>query len=300
MKLRKLLAILLTSLLVCGLLFGCSASTDGFTKQEYNQSNEIKEEAGGIGNVSDTTQNGTAAVHPNQKLVRRIWLDAETEDMDSLLNDVAQKVTELEGYMESRDVYNGSRYGGRRYRSADLTIRIPADKLDQFVEHVSGNSNITNNKETADDITLSYVATESRITALQAEEKRLLELLAAAENMSDLLQIEQRLTEVRTELEQVQSQLRVYDNQVNYGTIYLSISEVKEYTVTEEPETVWERIGTGFVESLKNLGTFFTELFVALVVGLPYLVLIGVVLAAVIIPAKLYLRKKKTKQDEEK
>ena len=301
MKLRKLLAILLAGLLVCGLLFGCSASTDGFTKQEYNQSNEIKEEAGGTGNVSDTTQNGTATVHPNQKLVRRIWLDAETEDMDALLNDVAQKVTELGGYMESRDVYNGSRYGGRRYRSADLTIRIPADKLDQFVEHVSGNSNITNNKETADDITLSYVATESRITALQAEEKRLLELLAAAENMSDLLQIEQRLTEVRTELEQVQSQLRVYDNQVNYGTIYLSISEVKEYTVTEEPETVWERIGTGFVESLKNLGTFFTELFVALVVGLPYLVLIGAILAAVIIPAKLYLRKKKkTKQDEEK
>lgn len=306
---KRLLCVMLTALLLCGLLFGCgSKAYDGALKGEAApgagngsaadfSENEL---AGGVvtdSSLSDRGSGQATAANPNQKLVRKLWLTTETEDMDTLLSGVAQQITQLGGYVESRQVNNGSAYSNHRYRSADLTIRLPSEKLDSFVQHVSENSNITNNRETADDITLSYVATESRIKALEIEETRLLELLAGAENMSDLLQIEDRLTEVRTELEKVRSTLRVYDNQVNYGTVYLTVSEVKEYTVTEEPETVWQRIGTGFVESLKDLGEFFTELFVFVVVGLPYFVLIAAVLVAGILLIK-YKRKKKAKKDE--
>ena len=55
---------------------------------------------------------------------------------------------------------------------------------------------------------------------------------------------------MRYELENRASQLRLYDNQVDYATIYLSIDEVQEYTPVEEP-TVWERISGGFVSSIK-------------------------------------------------
>lgn len=311
---KRFLVVMLTCLLVCGLLFGCGskAANDG-AAPEYmlnGSSGTLKEDAD-YGAVTDTvrgesiqnstTQNTTEQANPNQKLVRKLWLDAETEDMDILLGGVEEQIAKLGGYVESRQVNNGSIYSSRRYRSADLTIRIPAENLDSFVQHVSESSNITSNRETADDITLSYVATESRIKALETEETRLLDLLAAAKDMSDLLQIQDRLTDVRTELEQVRSTLRVYDNQVNYGTVYLTVNEVKEYTVTEEPETVWERIGTGFVESLKDLGNFFTELFVFVVVGLPYLVLIGIVLTALILLIRLRRRKKKaSKQDQAK
>jgi hypothetical protein len=297
MKMKKLFAIILSCLLLSSLLFGCGAASDGMTAENNNAVLKDEMEPGvQSGSITSTSQTNAPQVNPNQKLIRKVWLDAETEDLDTLLEGVAQKITELAGYVESRNVNNGSNYSSRRYRSADLTIRIPADKLDQFVQHVSESANLTNNKETADDITLKYVATQSRITALQTEETRLLELLGAAKNMSDLLEIEKRLTEVRTELEQVQSQLRVYENQVSYGTIYLSVEEVKEYTVTEEPETVWERISTGFVKSLKNVGEFFTELFVVIVVGLPYLVLIGVAVAVAVILVRLRKKKRQPKQ----
>jgi hypothetical protein len=102
--------------------------------------------------------------------------------------------------VENKNIRNGSANASRRYRYANLTIRVPVDQLDAFVEHVSGASNVVHYSENAKDITLSYVATQRRITALETEQTRLLELLAQAENMSDLLQIEQLLTDVGTEL----------------------------------------------------------------------------------------------------
>ncbi|MBQ8358547.1 MAG: DUF4349 domain-containing protein [Oscillospiraceae bacterium] len=295
---KRFLAISLTLLLTLSLLAGCGAKSNG-------SSNELADGMMGGTGGSASLESGTsnpgesitdaATLPQNQKLVRKIWLDAETEDLDALLSQVDQKIVELSGYVEEREVYNGSAYNASyRYRHASLTIRIPVEQLDSFISHVSEASNITSTNETTENITLSYVATQSRITALETEQTRLLELLAQAETMEDLLKIESRLTDVRTELEEVTSQLRLYDNMVDYGTLYLNLSEVREYTVTEEPETVWQRIGSGFMQSLKDLGKFFTELFVFVVVGLPYFVIIGVVVIAVILLIKF--RKKKAKK----
>lgn len=299
---KKLLAIFLVFVLICSVCIGCGkAASDGMAPEKENaMMDSITGSADDNGALMDKVESSSTsiAMAPNQKLIRKIWLDAETENMDTLLSGINQRIAELGGYVESRNIYNGSQYSGRRYRSGDLTVRIPAERLSEFVAHVEANTNITSNRETTDDVTLNYVATESRLKALQTEEARLLEILAEAKNLSELLELESRLTKVRTELEQVKSQLQVYDNQVNYGTVYLNIREVVEYTVVEEPETVWERIGVGFMQSLKDLGEFFTELFVFVVVGLPYLVILGVAITGAVIGWKR-ARKKKAAQKED-
>ena len=161
------------------------------------------------------------------------------------------------------------------------------------MEHVSDVSNITTNQESTDDVTLDYIATESRTIALETEHQRLLELLAKAEDMEDLLLIESRLTSIRAELEEVKSQLRLYDNLVSYGTVRLNIDEVRQYTVIEEePETVWQRISTGFMKSLKGLGNGITEIFVFLVVALPYLLVIALAVTALVLLLRSKRRKK--------
>ena len=294
-------ALLLTLAMVAALFFGCSASKEnGGVLADGNYGADmggVQQESAG-GTLSDSSQSSTSAtVNPNQKLVRKMWLDAETEDLDNLLTGIDQRISELGGYVEAREVYNGSEKSNVRYRNADLTIRIPAEQLYEFVEHVTESTNIISSNETADDITLTYIATESRVKALETEQTRLLELLAQAESMSDVLEIQKRLTDVRTDLEEVTSQLRLYENQVSYATVYLSVGEVKEYTDTTEPETVWQRIGKGLKESFKNLGSFFTELFVFVIVGLPYILLVGVVLTVIIIALKL--RRKKRKEPKE-
>ena len=291
MKFKNLLALLLAALLTAGLLTGCgAASNDGASNAVMDVGGAPEKEEAGLS--QSTTTSGTATVQ-NQKLVRKLWLDAETEDLDALLTYVDERITAFSGYVQAREIYNGSNYTSRRYRSASLTIRIPADKLNEFTAQVREEANITSSNETADDITLSYVATESRITALETEQQRLLELLEQAQTMDDLLQIESRLTEVRTELEEVTSQLRLYANMVDYGTIYLNIEEVVEYTVVEEPDTVWERMGSGFMESLDTLWDGMVEVFVFIVVGIPYWIVIAAVIAIVVLIVRANRRKKR-------
>ena len=136
---------------------------DGAADMEMEMSQESPAEKPAAGSTSNT---GSAGVQ-NQKLIRTMTLETETEDLDTLLASLDQKIKTLGGYVENKNIRNGSANASRRYRYANLTIRVPVDQLDAFVEHVSGASNVVHYSENAKDITLSYVATQSRITALE-------------------------------------------------------------------------------------------------------------------------------------
>ena len=289
MKVRKWLCAVLAVVLVLG-LYGCGAASKA-TDSAAAENGYYAESADEV-LYSDTEMDGSAALPESRKWIITVDMDVETEDLDALLSALGEQIEAMEGYVEAQRVYNGSSYSSRRYRSASMTVRIPADRVDSFTEQVAGVSNVVSRNKDLQDVTLSYTATESRMNALQAEEARLLELMAQAEDMSDLLEIESRLTDVRYELESVTSQLRLYDNQVDYATIYLSIDEVQEYTVVEE-ETLWQRISGGFVSSLKGVGNFFVELFVWLVTKLPYIVVFGVLGAGVVVLVRKVVKKKK-------
>lgn len=286
MKCKQILALILSMLLIAGIFVGCSAKS---TENYVGGSAEAAPNDG----IYDTGSNASSAV-TDRKLIRRISMEAETEDMDALLGGIDAKVAELGGYIENRDVYSGSSYSSyRQSRYATLTIRIPAEKLEIFVNHVEGASNVTSTNEATEDVTLNYIATESRMKALQAEEARLLALIDEAANLTELLQLESRLTEVRTELERVTSQLKLYDNLVDYGTVKLTVNEVQQYTPKEAP-TFWERISSGFTGSLNNLGIILTELLIFFICALPYLVPMAVIAVVILAIIKKSNKKKKT------
>lgn len=294
MKSKGVLALLLVFVMVGGLFAGCAAKSmagDSFNSIEGEM---VMEDAyAPQDSITTSGETGSAKLPENQKWIRTLYLDTETEDMTPLLAEIDKQVAALGGYMEEREVRNGSKYSEYRRRYADLVIRIPVERVDEFIKQVSGISNVISTNETVENITLTYVATESRVNALETEEQRLLELMAQAENMSDLLEIEARLTDVRYELEKMTSQLRQYDNLVDFATVHLSIDEVQVLTPVEE-ETMWQRISGGFVESLKGVGNFLKELVIWFLAKLPYLVLVaGVVLVLVLIIKKSQKKKPK-------
>lgn len=300
---KKMTAILVTLCMLAALLAGCggaSKSTQAFdaaaaapaeaANGAYYDMESAKSEDGGLTGDTDST-----VLPEGRKWIITVNMSAETEDLDALMEALNGKISGLGGYVEDQDSYNGSMYSSRRYRSASLTVRIPAQRVDEFTEEMSGIANVVSTNLSREDITLSYVATESRVKALQTEEARLLELMEQAETMADLLEIESRLTDVRYELENRASQLRLYDNQVDYATIYLSIDEVQEYTPVEEP-TAWERISGGFVSSVKGVGNGLLDLLVWVLAKSPYLVILGGVTVGVVVLVK----KRKARKAEKK
>ena len=301
MKNRKALAIVLTVLLLAGILTGCGAkaSNDRAPMEDYYFNSESAAGAfdGAGEKVEADMSSSSGAALADRKLIKTVELTAETEDLDALLTAIAGRVSELGGYIENQRGYNGSAYASYRSRSASLTIRIPADRLDGFVDHVAENTNIVSRYAYIDDVTLTYVATESRVKALQAEESRLLELMDKAENLTDLLQVEARLTDVRYELESVTNQMNVLKNQVSYGTIHLNVDEVVEYTPVAE-ETFWQRISGGFVDSLEEIGDGIVEVTVFVLANLPYFVLIGAGITVLIILVRRSVRKRKARKNQ--
>ena len=269
---------------------------DGFGMTEGYDSAENTQDTG---NTVPEEAADTAVA--DRKLIKTVNMDVETREYDKLLSAVENKVTELGGYIESLDAYNGSTYYSyRSTRNANLTIRIPKDRLEEFQNTVSELGNVTSRSENVQDVTLTYVDLQSHRDALRTEQERLLQLLEQAESVEDIITIEQRLSDVRYQLESMESQLRSYDNRVDYSTVYLYIDEVEVYTPVEE-ETVWERISTGFVDSLKNIGEGLKEAAIWFVIHIPYLVIWAIVIAIIIlILKKIKKRTKRIRAEEQK
>lgn len=290
MKAKHFLSLLLAITVIIALFAGCAAKDD---RADYNSGGEAAVAPG----AADNSSTIVSPAVPDRKLIRSVSMNLQTQDMDDLLSDINEKITQLEGYTETSEIQNDNSNGAAR--RASLTIRIPAENLKDFTNHVSSVSNVMATSETAEDVTLNYVAVESRKKALLAEEARLLTLIEKAANLNELLQLEKRLGEIRSELESITSQLNIYDNLIEYATVQLEIDEVKEYTPTEKPG-FWQRIGNGFVNSLRNTGNILLEIVIFLVCALPYLLPVAAACGIVVLIIKLTGRKKKSAPKDEK
>ncbi|MCD8327205.1 MAG: DUF4349 domain-containing protein [Lachnospiraceae bacterium] len=230
----------------------------------------------------------------DRKLIRTVDMSVETTSYDSALAAVKAQVSESCGYVEYIYSYNFSSYSSYTpTRSSDLTLRIPSENLDTFLGAVSDICNVVYSNETVTDVTLTYVDLESRIQILETEQARLIELLEEAENLEDILTIEERLSEVQYQLESKESQKRTYDNQINYSTVTLYLQEVRELTPTVEL-TVWQRISQGFANSVENVIEDISETVIWIIIHIPYLIIWGVVLLIIVLLVRRHRKKHPT------
>ena len=96
MKVQKLICLIMAALLCLCMLSACNPADPGAS--QGGQAEPVPTEPG----------DGTPSLPEAQKLIRTVWLGAETEDLDTLLATVEARIAELGGYVESRKVYNGS------------------------------------------------------------------------------------------------------------------------------------------------------------------------------------------------
>ena len=249
--------------------------------------------------ATDPARTSDEAAPIEHKLIRNVSMHLETREFDALTKSISDAVTFFGGYMEQSDVSGNSLYWSdeRSSRCSNLTARIPENKLDAFLTEVSGQGNVTYKNESVQDVTLQYTDITSRKKTLQMEQDRLWELLGKAESIDAVIALEARLSEVRYQLESIESQLRTLDNQIVYSTVYLSIQEVQVLTSTD-PDTIPVRIQKGLSRSFNTLKISSVDFLVCFISSLPILAVFAVLVFIAVIILKKPLKRRKTRKQK--
>ena len=197
------------------------------------------------------SENDAAAAEDRQastspKIIYTANLTLESKDYDTARAALDAALNDAGGYLESSSEY--SDVGSSR--SVNLTFRVPEENYQSFLDAVAQAGNVTYKNQQADDVTTQYMDVETRLANLEAQRTRLQELQAQADNLSDLLQIETSLTDVQSQIESWQSQLDWYSNQVQQCTVYVNLSEVQNYTPTDE--SFLGSVGAAFAQGWSN------------------------------------------------
>ena len=289
---KKMLSLLAAAALTASLA-GCGASKS-YASASRPAIAEAAEGAYGVSDDLDAGFNGSgeSAVLPEASSARKIiytsQLDVETRDFDSSHTLLRSTATELGGYLESSSCYGSAENGNR---CTDDTYRIPDAHYQEFLNSVGDIGSITYRSEQTEDITSRYVDVQARIDSLEAQRTRLQQLRDQADTLEDLLTIESQLSEVQYQLESYTAQRTLYDDQVDYCTVTVSLSEVQAYTPVN---TFSSRLSSAFGESLHGFVRFWQDLAILLVYALPYLAVLAVLAVLLIFAAKRLPRKKRT------
>ena len=299
---RFLLLTLVLAVSFALIFTGCS----GGSKNEYYEApsmeapvDRIDREGSFNGGSTNVDPNVIPELPANRKVIRDAELSVETLEFDAFISSINAKMAELGGYVQSNNVSGKAYNYGSGLRSANMVIRIPAEKLDSFLSAVDGLGNVISRSENVDDVTDTYVDTEARIESLRTEYQTLLDLLAKAETLEDIITLQDRLSDVRYEMESYEARLRSYDSLIAYSTVTIRISEVERVTAAE-PETFGEEVSRRFSESLEDVGDGFKSFASWFIGNLPTIVVllvlfVGLPLLIVLICVKS-ARKRKAKR----
>lgn len=301
-RVLKMLAIGMVTLIFMMFACGCGAKNQAYKQDGMSETGSMSENTAGSPTVgedvfadvdlesAETTNRGE-----DRKIIENIELSVETKEFDALLKQIDEQMVTLGGYVENSDIY-GREMDSSDHRSANLVLRIPAEKSKVFSDYMSENSVVVSRSVNTQDVTLKYVDMESRVAALRAEKEALENLLKNAEKVDDIISIRNQLTEVIYEIESYESQLRTYDNLVSYATVTIRIEEVERTTVVEE-QNAWQKIGTNLKNNFVDVWNGVVAVFVFLISAIPYLLPFAVIAAVVLL---IIFSSKKRKRKREK
>ena len=225
----------------------------------------------------------------------------ETIRFEETVDQVYSLIEQYSAFLESSYVtgkdYSTTYYNRPGYRSASFTVRVPRENFQSFTGALESLGNVTSSSVSAQNITSSYFDTQSRLNTYRTEEERLLDMLSKADTVEDMLNIEDRLADVRYNIESLTTTLNNWDSKVNYSTLDLYISEVKELTPeTPVTRTFGEELSQGFRNTCQWLGRAAKDAVIYLVSILPVLVILAVIVLVVV----LIIRAKRHKKSKEK
>ncbi|RZL17198.1 MAG: DUF4349 domain-containing protein [Pedobacter sp.] len=209
-----------------------------------------------------------------KKIIKEGEISFETDNVSDTRKRILAALKKAGGYVSEDNETIISEDNRKEYT---LNIRVPAKNFDVFLGSVSATATKIDSKNIrSKDITTEYIDTKTRLDNKKILEKRYLDLLNKAGKMSDVLEIEAKLSEIRSDIESTQGQLNYMDKQVSYSSLSITF-----YTKQPEQVAAGNSFGYKFKHAINSGLAFLQSLFFGAIALWPVWVIVIIVYVVV-------------------
>ncbi|SHN31549.1 DUF4349 domain-containing protein [Gracilibacillus kekensis] len=250
---------------------GLSNNQAEMNDSKMEEVESIEEESSETDNVEDVES------VEDRKIIYNANFQLESESFDDMITFLENQTDSYQGYIVTS---NYSNHEEEKQRLGSLTIRIPAERFQDFIAMVEdGNLKILDKSVSGEDVTEQFVDLSSRLKSKKVVEERLLSFMEDAEKTEDLLKISNDLADVQEDIEQLTGKIKYLENQSDFATIHMELVErkVDMPSVQDESLTTWEKTQEQFLKSIQTLLSIASAIFVFLVGNAPVLILLSVI-----------------------
>lgn len=207
-----------------------------------------------------------------QKIIKNASLKFETSDLEKTRAQIQKAIVENKADIQRE---NEGKEGSSIYKR--ITIRVPNQNFEKLIASIGKGVSYFDEKEiSSQDVTAEFIDTEARLKTKRTLEARYLELLNKAGKVSEMLEIEQKLSEIREEIESKEGQLKYMQRQVSMSSVYVEFYKINpsESGVTQSfGSKMGNALERGFL-GLSSLFLWFLEVwpFIIILVALFFLI----------------------------
>ena len=232
---------------------------------------------------NDSAEMNQSKTFESRKIIEKGYIHLEVEDFDIIHEKIISIVNEYNGYIQHNNVYNqflDDRDINNILKSANMELRIPNDSFTEVFQLLKELGRVVEENTSAEDISDHYMDIDNQKINLQLQEEHLREILQKADNVEDLLQVENELNRIRTEIDRLTGILNNYDKLVSMSTINLYIREVDDIktSLLNIDDNLWTKSKNSFINSINSMVLIFEKLFVGFFGILPPLIILTVII----------------------
>lgn len=189
------------------------------------------------------------------KIIKSGNLKFQTDDLDKTFNTIQAAVKK-----HKADIKNDSQYNDDEALTRRISVRIPNEEFDAFIADISVGVGYFDLKSiSSEDVTEEYIDVASRIKTQKVLEQRYYELLKKATKISEMLEIEKKLSEIREEIEAKEGRIKYIENKVAMSTLdiefYKPLAQGQKATAS-----YGGKIGNALKSGFNGISNFFIEL----------------------------------------
>ena len=189
----------------------------------------------------------------SKKIIKEGEINFEVNNINETRKAIYNSIIKLGGYIARESETNNSDNNRKEY---NISARIPSKNFDLFLTSVSSTADRIDSKNIRiKDVTTEYIDITAQLANKKKLEARYLDLLKQANKMTDMLEIESKLTEIRSAIESTQGQLNYLVKQVNYSS--LDINFYTKQLVQDNGKTFGYKLTSAFASGWDILGTMF-------------------------------------------